>query len=66
MTGPNKQAVCGCGKGYVSLWDNKCGHCRTKKETNALQSLQRATSKKNQALEELQAIIDRTRARISP
>ena len=23
---------CKCGKGYVSQWDNKCGHCRTKKE----------------------------------
>lgn len=26
----NKQ--CKCGKGYSSLWDNKCGNCRTKKE----------------------------------
>lgn len=26
----NKQ--CGCGKGYKSLWDGKCGNCRTKKE----------------------------------
>lgn len=26
----NKQ--CNCGKGYVSQWDGKCGHCRTKKE----------------------------------
>lgn len=24
--------VCKCGKGHVSLWDNKCGKCRTKKE----------------------------------
>ena len=24
--------VCKCGKGYVSSWDGKCGHCRTKKE----------------------------------
>lgn len=23
---------CTCGKGHVSQWDNKCGHCRTKKE----------------------------------
>lgn len=23
---------CKCGKGHVSQWDNKCGHCRTKKE----------------------------------
>lgn len=23
---------CKCGKGYASLWDNKCGNCRTKKE----------------------------------
>ena len=24
---------CKCGKGYVSVWDNKCGKCRTKRET---------------------------------
>lgn len=23
---------CKCGKGHVSQWDDKCGHCRTKKE----------------------------------
>lgn len=23
---------CKCGKGHVSQWDAKCGHCRTKKE----------------------------------
>lgn len=23
---------CKCGKGHVSQWDGKCGHCRTKKE----------------------------------
>ncbi len=23
---------CKCGKGYVSLWDNKCANCRTKQE----------------------------------
>lgn len=23
---------CKCGKGYVSQWDGKCGHCRTRKE----------------------------------
>lgn len=23
---------CNCGKGYVSLWDNKCANCRTKQE----------------------------------
>ena len=23
---------CKCGKGYVSVWDGKCGNCRTKKE----------------------------------
>ncbi len=23
---------CKCGKGYISQWDGKCGHCRTKKE----------------------------------
>lgn len=24
--------VCKCGKGYVSAYDGKCGHCRTKRE----------------------------------
>lgn len=23
---------CKCGKGHVSQWDGKCGHCRTKKQ----------------------------------
>eukprot|EP00952_Eustigmatos_sp_NYUAD-ZCMA_P013878 54651-Eustigmatos_ZCMA.PRE.1 len=23
---------CKCGKGYVSIWDKKCGKCRTEKE----------------------------------
>jgi hypothetical protein len=30
-TGP-----CRCGKGYVSRHDGKCGHCRTKREAEAL------------------------------
>lgn len=25
-------AKCKCGKGYVSVWDGKCGKCRTKHE----------------------------------
>lgn len=29
---------CKCGKGCVSLWDNKCGKCRTKKEQKDHQS----------------------------
>lgn len=29
--------VCKCGKGYVSAYDGKCGHCRTKKERQAHQ-----------------------------
>lgn len=24
--------LCACGKGKVSSWDGKCGHCRTDKE----------------------------------
>lgn len=27
-----KNLQCKCGKGYVSAWDGKCGHCRTKQE----------------------------------
>lgn len=26
----NKQ--CTCGKGYVSKWDNQCGHCRNNRQ----------------------------------
>lgn len=29
--------VCNCGKGYASIWDNKCGNCRTSKEQVAHQ-----------------------------
>lgn len=29
--------VCTCGKGYASIWDNKCGNCRTSKEQVAHQ-----------------------------
>ena len=24
--------ICGCGQGYMSARDSKCGHCRTKRE----------------------------------
>jgi hypothetical protein len=27
-----KTATCRCGKGKVSAYDNKCGHCRSRKE----------------------------------
>ena len=30
---------CKCGKGYVSVWDNKCGKCRTKREQRDHQSV---------------------------
>lgn len=23
---------CTCGKGYVSKWDNQCGHCRNNRQ----------------------------------
>ena len=23
---------CNCGKGYVSKWDNQCGHCRNNRQ----------------------------------
>lgn len=29
--------VCNCGKGYASIWDDKCGNCRTSKEQKAHQ-----------------------------
>lgn len=28
--------VCSCGRGHVSHHDNKCGHCRTKADIQAL------------------------------
>jgi len=31
-----KKLICSCGGGYVSMHDNKCGHCRTRKEQRAL------------------------------
>jgi hypothetical protein len=33
--------VCKCKKGYVSAWDGKCGHCRTKREAKELEAKQR-------------------------
>lgn len=32
-----KSLICGCGGGYVSKHDGKCGHCRTRKEQRALE-----------------------------
>lgn len=29
------KTVCNCGRGYASAYDDKCGHCRTKKEVKA-------------------------------
>ena len=29
--------VCKCGQGYVSAYDGKCGHCRTRKEQKAME-----------------------------
>ena len=29
------RATCRCGKGKVSVYDGKCGHCRTRKEQEA-------------------------------
>jgi Domain of unknown function (DUF4326) len=34
------QNICKCGKGYESQWDLKCGHCRTKKDTDDLAKMQ--------------------------
>lgn len=30
------RTTCPCGKGKVSAWDGKCGHCRTKAEAREL------------------------------
>ena len=29
------RTTCRCGKGKVSAWDGKCGHCRSPKEQRA-------------------------------
>lgn len=33
--------ICGCGAGYVSNYDGKCGHCRTRKEKREYERLVR-------------------------
>lgn len=38
---------CPCGRGIVSLWDGKCGHCRTKKEAEALYEAQKNVFRPN-------------------
>lgn len=37
MTNKSEKKVCKCGKGYMSQYDNKCGHCRTKNEQHNLE-----------------------------
>lgn len=44
--------VCKCKRGYVSVWDDKCGHCRTRKEREALEKQQKEFFKKHKALED--------------
>ena len=39
MNNPER-ITCKCGKGKMSAWDNKCGHCRTNKDIIALQRMQ--------------------------
>lgn len=41
-----KEDTCGCGKGRISAYDYKCGHCRTKKESVFVRGL---TEKAHQA-----------------
>lgn len=35
---PNR-ITCKCGRGKVSAWDGRCGHCRTKREREIHQRL---------------------------
>jgi len=35
-----QRITCRCGKGKVSAWDGKCGHCRTDKDKLALKRMQ--------------------------
>lgn len=57
MTEINK--VCGCGKGYVSAHDGKCGHCRSKREKAALEASWKAQDKLEKVRLEIQARITR-------
>lgn len=50
MTQPTYGRVCKCKKGYVSAWDGKCGHCRTKRDKVALEVMQKEFMKKYEAL----------------
>lgn len=34
-----ERVTCRCGKGKVSAWDGKCGHCRNKRERLAHQRM---------------------------
>lgn len=35
-----KPNTCGCGKGRISAYDYKCGHCRTKEQASFVRKLQ--------------------------
>lgn len=35
------QEKCNCGRGYMSAWDGKCGHCRTKSDKKVLHNMQK-------------------------
>lgn len=35
----SEKQTCKCGKGKVSQYDGKCGHCRTKREREAHRKL---------------------------
>lgn len=49
----SEKEVCGCGRGYMSAHDGKCGNCRTKREKEALYAFWRAQEKLEKVREEL-------------
>lgn len=57
---PNR-ITCKCGRGKVSAWDGKCGHCRTKKDQEALQRMQAGWPKEYAVLGYLPANLRRAR-----
>jgi hypothetical protein len=49
----NVRIPCGCGHGYQSPYDGKCGNCRSRKEQKAWEDKRFKAWKREEALEKL-------------
>jgi hypothetical protein len=59
-----KNATCRCGKGKVSAYDNKCGHCRSRKEQWAhVQGLLQRSKPNGRQAQEFLRVVTETEAR---